>query len=191
MEKITTRRSVKYTFTEIELLEMSAELAHRNQELRQLEDQKKSVVSDFGSRINVTKEVISQVSDKIASGYEMRDMEFVVSYHKPEKNMKTLFNEETGVEKVEKMALADFDLFSQFVEEEEKNEEESSFDLETPDQLPEISESNQPTPEEIAEVEALMNYEAEKEKEAIIMAHSIAEQSAKRRGRPKKETVTD
>lgn len=124
-QSITTqRRSLRYTFTEDEAKELARELANKNQEQRQLEEQKKSVVAEYGSRMTVVKENISMLSDKVASGYEMRDIQCQVEYHTPERNKKTVTRSDSGEEWVEPMLESDFNLFNQWEAEQENEQPE-------------------------------------------------------------------
>lgn len=124
-QSITTqRRSLRYTFTEDEAKELARELANKNQEQRQLEEQKKSVVAEYGSRMTVVKENISMLSDKVASGYEMRDIQCQVEYHTPERNKKTVTRSDNGEVWVEPMVEADFNLFNQWEAEQENEQPE-------------------------------------------------------------------
>ncbi len=115
----TETRSLRYFFKDDELKGLSLDLANQNQELRRVEDEKKSMTSEYGSRLNILKEHISSLSDKVSSGYEVRNVECEVEYHKPRKNMKTLKRLDTGEVFEDKMSDYDHNLFNQFQEEEE------------------------------------------------------------------------
>lgn len=112
-------RPLRYEFSKEELHEIAVDLANHNQELRRIEEEKKSVVSEYGSRINITKERISSLSDKVSAGYEVRDIECEVKYHEPTKGMKTLTRLDTGYTWKDKMTEYDFNLFTQYTEESE------------------------------------------------------------------------
>lgn len=123
MEQQKTKRTLKYEFTSDEMLELGRDLSAKNQELRQLEEQKKSVVAEFGSRIAVAKEQISSLSDKVASGYEMRETTVMIDYHLPERGKKTLTRTDTGEQWVEPMNDTDHNLFNQWEQRELENAE--------------------------------------------------------------------
>lgn len=112
----TVTKSLRYEFSEAEMKELSIDLANTNQELRRLEEEKKSITSEYGSRMNICKERISSFSDKVSSGYEVREIECEVQYHVPRKGIKTLRRTDTGKVWEEKMSDHDFNLFTQFEE---------------------------------------------------------------------------
>lgn len=121
METRTERRTVKHNFTTDELLNLSEDIAVKNQELRQQEDEKKSVVSQYSSSINALKESISNVATKIANKFEHRDVECEVEYHTPEKDIKTITRTDNGQSWTERMTDFDYDLFTQFQEGDEED----------------------------------------------------------------------
>ncbi|MDR1884268.1 MAG: hypothetical protein LBR26_16030 [Prevotella sp.] len=112
----TCHRSLEYHFTDKEKEEMGKQLAFETQSKRNLEDQKKAVTSQYGSQINEKAEVINTLSDKIASGYEYRNIECEVLYHTPAKNKKTLIRQDNGQRLVESMTEFDHNLFTQYQE---------------------------------------------------------------------------
>ncbi len=121
MEQQKTKRTLKYEFTPTEMLELGRDLSAKNQELRQIEEQKKSVVAEYGSRIAIAKEQISSLSDKVASGYEMRDVTVMIDYHWPERGKKTLTRTDTGEQWEEPMNDTDHNLFNQWEQREAEN----------------------------------------------------------------------
>ncbi|MDR2652296.1 MAG: hypothetical protein LBC68_08290, partial [Prevotellaceae bacterium] len=128
MEQQTTKRTLKYEFTPEEREAYAIALANKNQEFRQIEDNKKAVVSDYGSRLNICKEEINQLSDKVARGYEMRDTHCTIDYHAPERNKKLLTRTDTGESWIEPMTDTDHNLFNQWEERERErleNEEQA------------------------------------------------------------------
>ena len=140
MEDFKESRNLKYYFTDDERSEIGIALANKNQELRELEDQKKSVMSDYSSRMNVTKEEINQASNKVASGYEMRGINCIIQYHLPEQGMKTITRtdidaDRDGMKKTwtERMTQMDYNLWTQYKEE---NEEEVFTDEGEGDEIP-------------------------------------------------------
>lgn len=121
MEKEQTiSRSLEYRFTDEEKLEMSQVLAVETQNKRKLEDSKKAVMSQYGSQINEKAEAINTLSDKIASGYEYRNIDCFVEWHTPSKNKKTLTRSDTGESWVDNMTEYDHNLFNQYQEEQQK-----------------------------------------------------------------------
>ncbi|MDR1348291.1 MAG: hypothetical protein LBJ63_07720 [Prevotellaceae bacterium] len=136
MEQQKTNRTLRYEFTPEERESSAIALANKNQELRQIEDKKKSAMSDYGSMINVCKEEINKLSDNVARGYEIRDTLCTIDYHQPEMNKKLLARTDTGETWVEPMTDTDHNLFNQWEErererlenEEEEKEEKDLFD---------------------------------------------------------------
>ena len=123
MEQQKTKRTLKYEFTSDEMLELGRDLSAKNQELRQIEEQKKSVVAEYGSRIAIAKEQISSLSDKVASGYALRETTVMIDYHLPERGKKTLTRTDTGEQWVEPMNDTDHNLFNQWEQRELENAE--------------------------------------------------------------------
>lgn len=133
MEQQKTRRTLKYEFTPAEMLDLGRDLSAKNQELRQIEEQKKSVVAEYGSRIAIAKEQISSLSDKVASGYEMREVTVMIDYHLPVRGKKTLTRIDTGEQWEEPMNDTDHNLFNQWEQREAENaqaEENEETELE-------------------------------------------------------------
>jgi len=124
MESQKSRRTLKYEFTHEELLTLGRDLSIKNQELRTLEDQKKSVVSEFTSRMTIAKEQIGSLSDKLSAQYEMRDVICMIDYHTPERDMKTITRTDIGESWEEKMNDTDHNLFNTW---EQKQREENEF----------------------------------------------------------------
>jgi hypothetical protein len=124
----TVQRSLECRFTDEEKIEMSQQLAVETQNKRRLEDQKKSVTSQYSSQINEKAESINTLSDKIASGYEFRNIECEVEWHTPFKNKKMLMRTDTNESWVENMTEYDHNLFNQYQEKlaADKNEEDAN-----------------------------------------------------------------
>ncbi|MDR0756294.1 MAG: hypothetical protein LBF85_00415 [Tannerella sp.] len=126
----TVKRTLKYEFTADELRELSNQLANKNLELRQKEEAKKSVVAEFGSQITVCREQINSLSDKVAGGYEYRDVSCTVEWHTPCRNQKTIVRSDTGASWTEPMNDADFTLFNQWERKEAEAETEAEDEAE-------------------------------------------------------------
>lgn len=129
MEQQKTKRTLKYEFSYGEMLDLGRDLSAKNQELRQLEEQKKSVVAEFGSRIAVAKEQISSLSDKVASGYEMRETTCMIDYHVPVRGKKTMTRSDTNESWVEPMNDTDHNLFNQWEQRELEIQESEEDEL--------------------------------------------------------------
>lgn len=112
------KRHLRYDFTAVEVHDMSLELASRNQELVNVENQKKSAASQYTSRLTSIKADIGSLSDKVANGYEIREVTCDVVFHKPKQGMKTLTRKDSGAKIEEKMTDQDWNLWNQFDEKE-------------------------------------------------------------------------
>lgn len=105
----------KYEYTEEEKTKMYKALAAENIGYQELEDDKKSVMSDFTAKMNLARAKINDIARKLNAGFEYKDMNFVVFYHFPSENKKLLFNTETQkYSRVEDMTNADLTLWRQF-----------------------------------------------------------------------------
>jgi hypothetical protein len=138
MEVQTVKRALSYTFTQREKEELGRELANKNLQLTQQEASKRSVMASYGSQISQTKEDISALSNKLAAGYEIRDTVCEVSYHKPDRNLKTLMRTDTGELWTEPMTDVDFNLWTQFNQvegEDSKASDEDNLLNDAPDAL--------------------------------------------------------
>lgn len=125
----TCSRNLEYYFTDDEKMAMSQQLAVETQNKRRLEDQKKAVTSQYGSQINEKAESINTLSDKIASGYEYRNIECTVQWHTPTKNKKLITRTDTGENWTENMTEYDHNLFNQYQEKlQEEADAENEFD---------------------------------------------------------------
>lgn len=128
----TCQRNLEYYFTDDEKMQMSQQLAVETQNKRRLEDQKKAVTSQYGSQINEKAESINSLSDKIASGYEYRNIECTVQWHTPSKNKKVITRSDTGENFVENMTEYDHNLFNQYQEKlQEEADADNEFEVDT------------------------------------------------------------
>lgn len=106
--KGTEARSLRYDFTAIEVHELSVMLANKTQELQRLENAKKSSAAAYKAQIDAINEEIGQTANKVASGYEYRDLACEVLYNKPTLGMKTFIRPDTGRVFTEQMTEADY-----------------------------------------------------------------------------------
>ncbi len=70
-----TKEYLKCILTEPEIKESGAQLARTYSEITDLEDQKKSLVSDFKAKIDGATASASILARKIQNGYEFRNIE--------------------------------------------------------------------------------------------------------------------
>ena len=109
----TEERFLRYDFKATEIHDLAVKLAQKNQELDNIADEKKSVVSQYKSKEDLAKMEVSLLSGKVASGYEMRKVECEVKYHFPEQGKKTIIRSDNGQHIVEKMSSEEWNLFNQ------------------------------------------------------------------------------
>jgi len=84
----TTKEYVKYQFSEDELKDLSNSMARKVSEKNEVEDQKKSVNSDFKAKIDGADAEINGLARKVQDKYEMRYMECeIIIDHKKKKVM--------------------------------------------------------------------------------------------------------
>lgn len=128
----------QYFFNDVEKLELGLKLGNGTAKLSELEGQKKSVTADFNGQIESVKAQIGSLSQKVTSGYEMRETECVVTFD-PKSNTKHYHNRRTGefVRSAE-MTRADYQ-FNLPVEESQPSAPRVFIDVPA---LPEHSESS-------------------------------------------------
>jgi hypothetical protein len=107
------KRPLKYDFTAVEVHDLSIQLAQKTKELQAVEEEKKAITSQFAARINEIKATTNKLSNQVADGYEYREVECDVEYHKPAQGRKTLTRRDTGLKFDEKMTEWEWNLFNQ------------------------------------------------------------------------------
>lgn len=114
----TIKRSLRYDFTAPEIHDLSMELAKKTKEHNSLTEEKKSVVSQWTAKINEVKATTTKLSNLVSDGFEFRDVDCVVEYHKPQQGKKTIIRKDSNtVVVVETMTDYDWNLFNQPEEE--------------------------------------------------------------------------
>lgn len=108
------KRYLRYDFSASEVHDLSVEMANKVQELGSVEQEKKSVTSSYTSKQNILRESIGSLSNKVASGYEIREVVCDIQFHKPAQGQKTLTRQDTGAKIVEKMSDQDYNLWNQY-----------------------------------------------------------------------------
>ena len=76
-------------FTEIELKTLSNELACKIIEKTELENKKKSAISDFTGKINDMKAEINLLANKVNTGKEYRNVDCIITMNSPNTGLKT------------------------------------------------------------------------------------------------------
>lgn len=95
MELKEITQHLKCELTEDEIKEYGAELARKYSEITDLEDQKKSITSDFKARIDAANSDAGILARKIQNGYEFRDVFCEIQYIDDEKVVQTV-RQDTG-----------------------------------------------------------------------------------------------
>jgi hypothetical protein len=126
MEKHSKKINLRYVFTADEASENAQKMASAVSQMEELEDTKKSVVSQYNSQIAAQKEQLNVFTKLVSNGYQYKDVECIVHWHKPEKGMMTL--ERTDIEEgddrmekylTEKMSEIDWSTWDDFYKESE------------------------------------------------------------------------
>lgn len=129
----TIKRYLRHDFTDADRLGISKDLAEANLQKSRIEDEKKSVNSDFKSRIDRIDADINKLAQALASDFEMRNVECHVYYNKPNKGLKTIINAETSeVVSVEKMSPEE----AQMTFDETEKAQSPDIEVEKPNTLP-------------------------------------------------------
>lgn len=90
MDTELIQRQLKYNFTDNELLEKSEQLAGACTRLKEIEDEKKEVMSEYKHKVDEQSARISVLSCAIERKGETRMIDCEVEYNYPNKGVKTL-----------------------------------------------------------------------------------------------------
>lgn len=131
--KLSEKRSLRYEFSAVELHDLGLELANKHQEMARIEADLKRVKSQFKSQQDAAAALINKLSDNVASGYEVRDVDCAIKWHYPEQGRKTYVRGDTGEEFTEKMSNEEYDLFNQWNEANPSGTNERSGNIHTED----------------------------------------------------------
>lgn len=108
------KRSLRYDFTASEIHDLSLQLAGKTKEYQSLTEEKKTVTSQYSARLNEIKATCNKLSNQVSDGFEYRDIECEIQYHKPQQGKKTIIRKDTGkTTAVETMTDYDWNLFNQ------------------------------------------------------------------------------
>jgi hypothetical protein len=126
MNRITsTKRSLRYTFTDEEKLSMAKESAEINKSIALLEDDKKSAMSSFKSQIDEKEARRMRLSNCISDGTEFRDIDCEIKYNSPSDGVKQVVRKDTGeVVEAEPMTQQELQEELEFKEKQELEAEE-------------------------------------------------------------------
>lgn len=109
-EPVFTRVLARFDYTDREKIELGTEAGRLNQEINSVTEDAKSAGQDFKSRIDAKKAALNAVSNKLTSGYEMREVMAEVKFF-PKERKKRFY--EKGTKRFireDEMTGADFDL---------------------------------------------------------------------------------
>lgn len=106
-------KDLRYDFTEVELHDLSVELANKTKELKQVTEEKKKANSNYTKTINGIKAHCDELSIQVSDGFEYRPIECEVEYHKPSQGTKTVTRKDNGETFTEAMDEEDWNLFNQ------------------------------------------------------------------------------
>jgi hypothetical protein len=109
----TVIKSLRYDFTAIEVHDLSLVMANKFRELNTLAEEKKKKDAEFNAKANAIKMELKTLSNQVSDGFEYRDTECEVEYHKPAQGQKTLTRKDTGEVLTESMDEEDWNLFNQ------------------------------------------------------------------------------
>lgn len=90
------KRNLRCLLTDEEKLASGKELAEASTQMRQIAEDKQRVVKDFGSRLSACEATISVLSNKIATGYEFRDVDCRIEFNEPKAGRKTVVRLDTA-----------------------------------------------------------------------------------------------
>lgn len=91
--KITQR--LRCILNDEEKIEAGKQLAEATNALKEIEDDKSQVVSDFKAKTTAAEAQIAVLSSKLRGGYELRDVECAVDFDKPQKGQKEIIRLDT------------------------------------------------------------------------------------------------
>jgi predicted transcriptional regulator len=98
---------LKYELSPEEMQETASHLAEKTQELGELEDQKKSVMSSFKEKIDTCQSEINRAARLYKDGYEMRDIECMVECDYTAGEVRYVRTDSGEVARVKKMTVAE------------------------------------------------------------------------------------
>jgi hypothetical protein len=113
-EKIKTeKRTLRYDFTAVETHDLSLSLANKTKEKVALEEEKKSVMSQYKAKLDEVTAHCNKLSNQVSDGFEYREVDCEIEYHSPENGKKTVTRLDTKNATVEKMETWEYNLFNQ------------------------------------------------------------------------------
>lgn len=92
----TEKRTLRYDFTAPEIHDLSMELAGKTKEIVTLKKQKTSAVSQYTAKINEAEANCNSLSNKVADGFEHREVECEVIFNQPANGKKTIIRKDSN-----------------------------------------------------------------------------------------------
>lgn len=106
----TEKRTLRYDFTAVEIHDLSMDLAGKTKEIVTLKKQKTSAVSQYTAKINEAEATCNSLSNKVADGFEHREVECEVIFNQPANGKKTIIRKDSNtLVGVEAMTTSDWD----------------------------------------------------------------------------------
>jgi hypothetical protein len=117
------KRSLRVDLSAPEIHTYSLQLANENRAVNSIEDEKKTVTSQYTARLNEKKASIKRLSAVVSDGFEMREIECEIHYNKPEPGRKTIIRKDLDkVHAIERMEEWEWNLFTQVKEDDETSD---------------------------------------------------------------------
>src|SRR5688500_11723895 len=88
--------TLRYDFTDSEVLSMARMQSEHLEALETLEEQKKQVAEDFKARITGVEVQVSMLRPRMVSRYEMRPVEVEIRFDDPEVGVKSSYRMDCG-----------------------------------------------------------------------------------------------
>jgi hypothetical protein len=88
--------SIRYPFSEAEIRQLGADLAHATREAIDIERAKKVAMAAIAADKKDIESKCASLSLKIENGYEMREMECIVHFGAPRSGRKEIFRADNG-----------------------------------------------------------------------------------------------
>lgn len=109
----TEKRSLRYDLKATEVHDLSLQLANKTKERLAMEEEKKSVTSQYKAKLDEITATCNKLSNQVVDGYEFREVDCAIEYHKPVAGKKILTRSDTQVQIIETMTTWEHNLFNQ------------------------------------------------------------------------------
>lgn len=110
----TEKRTLRYDFTAVEIHDLSMDLAGKTKEIVTLKKQKTSAVSQYTAKINEAEATCNSLSNKVADGFEHREIECEVIFNQPANGKKTIIRKDSNtLVGVEAMTTTDWNIINE------------------------------------------------------------------------------